>query len=83
MDDTRNTITNFQGTFWVLSRPNLDDFARVICSTDCSNIYMEGNGRGHEVGLRSAGEGGLLQMNLRSVEGEEERDFKPSSGGSR
>ena len=43
VDDTRDAITNFEGNVGALSRPNLDNFARVICSTDCSNIYTGGN----------------------------------------
>lgn len=66
MNDTRDTITNFERKVGALPWPNLDDFACVICSTDCSNIYAEERMR--TVGF---GEGavrvGLLQMNLRSV----------------
>lgn len=45
VDDARDSITNFQGKSRILSWPNLDDFARVICSTDCSSIYAKGNDR--------------------------------------
>lgn len=46
VDDTRDSITNFQGKLRILSWPNPDDFARVICSTDCPDIYAKGNDRG-------------------------------------
>jgi len=67
VDDTSNSITNFEGNVGALPRPNLDDFARVICSTDCSNIYAEEDERDHGVQLGIGGGVGLLQMNLRSV----------------
>ena len=67
MNDTRNAITNSEGKVGALSWPNPDDFARVICSTDCPDIYVEGNERGYDVELRSVGEAGSLQMNLRSI----------------
>ena len=52
MDDTRNTITNLKREIGVLSWPNLYDFACVICSTDCSNIYTKEVGGGDDVALR-------------------------------
>lgn len=87
MDDTRNAITNFEGKTGILSWPNLDDLARVVCSADCSDIYGEENERSNGVGLGDMGESGLLQMNLRSVEGggggEGREGYKTSSGGLR
>jgi len=72
VDDTSDSITNFERNVGTLSWPNLDNFARVICSTDCSNIYTKEVKKGHDVELGSAGGVGLLQMNLRSVEREGE-----------
>jgi hypothetical protein len=40
--DTRDTIANVERKIGVLSRANLDNFARVICSADCPDICVEG-----------------------------------------
>lgn len=87
MDDTRNTITNFEGKPGILSWPNLDDLARVVCSTDCSDIYGDETERSNGVELGDMDKVGLLQMNLRSVEGggggEGREGCETSSGGLR
>jgi len=55
MDDTRNTITNFEGKTGILSWPNLYDFARVVCPTDGSDIYGEKNEKSNGVELGDVG----------------------------